>query len=136
VVALERGAGVTATDHYAPALDFTRYNARVNLGIEPNNTWLLDWHSPDKVGLREAFDLVLAADVLYEKRNVSALAALIPTLLVPGGEALIADPHRKDAPEFLERMKRGGFLSSVEESAVTSGDGHRATVLVHWLRRH
>ncbi|MCA1730452.1 MAG: methyltransferase type 12, partial [Actinobacteria bacterium] len=74
------------------------------------------------------------ADVLYERRNVPALAALIPTLLAPGGEVLIADPRRKDAPVFLERMRERGFRSSTEELLVSSG-GREVRVMVHQLRR-
>jgi predicted nicotinamide N-methyase len=132
VAALARGDSVTATDHYEAALDFTRYNALVNLGCEPH-TRLLDWHvsSTEGFGL---FDLILAADVLYERRNVPALAALMPALLVPGGEVLLADPRRDNAPTFLERMRERGFHSSTEERPVLS-DGRTVTVLVHWLRR-
>ena len=61
VAALAGGAGVTATDHYAAALDFTRYNARSNLGVEPE-TQLLDWHAPG-AGVSGGFDLVLAHTV-------------------------------------------------------------------------
>jgi predicted nicotinamide N-methyase len=131
VTALARGARVTATDHYRAALDFTRYNARTNLGLEPE-TRLLDWHTPYAEDLGGPFDLVLAADVLYERRNVSALAALIPTLLAPGGEILLADPRRKDAPAFLEIMEERGFRSSAEEGYIVPSP--RIGVLVHWLR--
>lgn len=133
MVALARGAGVTATDHYAAALDFARYNARANLGFEPE-TRLLDWHAPETKGLGP-FGLILAADVLYEPRNVPALAALIPTLLAPGGEILLADPHRKDAPIFLKKMQEGGFRSWAEEHCVPSGE-RSVTVLVHRFWRH
>ena len=132
VVALAGGARVTATDHYAAALDFARYNARSNLGTEPE-TRLLDWHTPGAEGLG-SFDLVLAADVLYEQRNVLMLAALIPALLAHGGEILLSDPRRKDTPAFLERMREKGFHSSTEERLVPS-DGREAVVLVHRLRR-
>jgi predicted nicotinamide N-methyase len=132
VAALASGARVTATDHYVAALDFARYNARANLGREPE-TRLLDWHAP---GVEELgpFDLVLAADVLYERRNVPALVALIPTLLATGGEVLLADPRRKDTPEFLERMREKGFYSAMEESFVTA-DGRKVAILLHRLRR-
>ncbi len=132
VAALARGARVTATDHYRSALDFTRYNARANLGLELE-TRLLDWHAPETEGL-DTFDLVLAADVLYEPRNVPALAALIPTLLVPGGEVLLADPRRKETPAFLEGMREKGFCSSSEEY-IAPADGRRVVVLVHRLRQ-
>ena len=131
VAALTSGARVTATDHYAAALDFVRYNARSNLGVEPE-TRLLDWHAPGAEDLG-GFDLVLAADVLYERRNDPALAAVIPALLVPGGEILLSDPRRKNTQAFLERMRGKGFRSSTEECLVPS-DGREVVVLVHRLR--
>lgn len=133
VVALAGGARVTATDHYEAALDFVRYNARVNLGVHEPGVRLLDWHVHEAGGLG-LFDLVLAADVLYEDRNVPALAALIPALLAPGGEILLADPRRKNTPTFLEMMLERGFRSSTEEHVVLSG-GREVLVLVHRLRR-
>ena len=133
IVALAHGARVTATDHYAAALDFTRYNARANLGLEPE-TRLLDWHAPEteELGL---FDLVLAADVLYEPRNVPALVAMIPSLLAPGGETLLADPRRKNASIFLQEMREKGFRFSTVERLVPSG-GRNIAVLMHRLQRY
>jgi predicted nicotinamide N-methyase len=131
VTALARGAGITATDHYEAALDFARYNALVNLGRELR-TRILDWHTPRTQGLGY-FDLVLVADVLYEQRNVAALMALILTLLTPGGEILLADPGRKNAPVFLEGMRDIGFGFSTEEHLVPSDD-RTVTVFVHRLR--
>ena len=122
---------MTATDHYAAALDFTRHNARSNLGVEPE-TRLLDWHAPG-AGNLGGFGLVLAADVVYEWRNVPALAALMPTLLAIGGEILLSDPRRKNTPAFLERMWEKGFHTSTEECLVPS-DGRELVVLVHRLR--
>ena len=132
VVALARGASVTATDHYQAALDFARYNALVNLGREPR-TRLLDWHTSSTEGIG-SLDLILAADVLYERRNVPALAALMPALLAPGGEVLLADPRRKNTRTFLERMRERGFYSSTEERLVLL-EGRTVTVLVHRLQR-
>ncbi|MCA1715562.1 MAG: methyltransferase domain-containing protein [Actinobacteria bacterium] len=131
VTALARGAGITATDHYEAALDFARYNALVNLDRELR-TRILDWHTPRTQGLGY-FDLVLVADVLYEQRNVAALTALIPTLLTPGGEVLLADPGRKNAPVFLEGMQDMGFGFSTEECLVPSDD-RTVTVFVYRLR--
>lgn len=134
VVALASGARVTSTDHYEAALDFVLYNARVNLGSQKPEIRLLDWHAPETEGLGP-FDLVLAADVLYESRNIPALAALIPTLLAPSGEVIVADPRRKDAPVFMEKMREMGFGSSMEECLVTS-DEREVGVVIHRLRRY
>jgi len=80
------------------------------------------------------FDLVLAADVLYERRSIPALADLVPRLLAPGGEAVFADPRRKDAPQFLELMDELG-LENTTESVVVDQGGRGITVLVHRFRR-
>lgn len=131
-VALECGARVLATDHYEAALEFARHNARVNTGREPE-TAHLDWHSPVGESVEKSgFDLVIAADVLYEPRHAPALARLIPTLLAPGGEVLIADPRRKDTPAFLEQMGARSFRRSEESVVVRQGE-RDVEVLIHCL---
>ena len=132
VVALDRGAEVLATDHYEAALDFVTHNALVNTGHEPL-TMLLDWHSTpaDNPG---RFDVVMAADVLYEQRNVPSLVKFIPNLLTPEGEVLIADPRRKDTPNFLEEMQTAGFQHMAESLYVEQG-GREIKVLLHRMRR-
>ena len=127
-MALQRGARVLATDHNEAALDFASHNARTNLGREPE-TSLLDWFSPQLDGLG-SFDVVLAADVLYERRNVPALADLVPRLLSPGGEVLFADHRRPPAPPFFEAMEARGFGASAESVVVEQG-GTEVTVLLH-----
>ncbi|HEX5850915.1 MAG TPA: methyltransferase [Rubrobacter sp.] len=132
IVALARGATVLATDHYEAALDFTAHNASTNLGREPH-TALLDWRTPDIEDLG-TFDLILAADVLYEHKNAVALADLVPRLLAPNGEALFADPRRDGAPGFLAAMQEGGFGDAVEEVTVEQRS-RKVNVLLHHLRR-
>jgi predicted nicotinamide N-methyase len=93
------GAHVLATDWSADALQLVEENAAANgLAIE---TALVDWTSPEALLARAPFDLVLAADVLYEQRAVAPLADLLPRL---GGEVLLADPGREQLAEFLERV--------------------------------
>ena len=134
LVALFCGASrVVATDYYRAALDFASFNAAANLGGRELETRLLDWHRrPETGSMAGAFDLVLAADVLYEKRNVPALSALIPALLAPGGEVLLADPRRKEALSFLEEMQKKGFQAYTEERPATP---EGPEVLIHRLRR-
>ena len=130
-VALARGAEVLATDHYEAALDFAAHNARLNTGRDLA-TVLLDWRAPETESLGR-FDLVLAADVLYEARNVPALADLAPGLLAPGGEALFADPRRSAAPGFLARMEGRGFENTTVETIAEGGAGP-VKVLIHRFR--
>lgn len=132
VVALDQGAEVTATDHYTIALDFTRQNAKTNTSRELE-TVHLDWHSPDKDSLGQ-FDLILAADLLYEQRNVPALLKLIPDLLGPSGEALVSNPRSRDTPNFHRAMKAEGF--SHNTLSMTARQGERdIEVALHRFQR-
>ena len=47
------------------------------------------------------WDLVLGADLLYERRNVDQLLDLLPRL---GGEILLAEPGRPPAARFFEEV--------------------------------
>ena len=50
--------------------------------------------------LRAPWDLVLAADVLYERRNLDELLALLPRL---AAAVLLAEPGRPHAQAFFDR---------------------------------
>jgi predicted nicotinamide N-methyase len=94
LVAARGGARVLATDWADDALRLLRANAARNgVALE---TRRLDWREPGALG---TFDLVLAADVLYERRYVDVLVELLPRL---GGEVLLADPGRPFLRSFLE----------------------------------
>ena len=93
------GAQALATDWSADAVDLARENARRNgLDLE---TAVVRWDEAAAIVDRAPWDLVLAADVLYERRNVDELLALLPQL---GGRVLLADPGRPHAKTFLERV--------------------------------
>ncbi|MBA3347518.1 MAG: 50S ribosomal protein L11 methyltransferase [Actinobacteria bacterium] len=91
------GAIVLATDWSPDALAYAERNARAN-GAELE-TLRVAWADPDELVARAPFDLVAAADVLYERRNVEQLLALLPPL---GSEVLLADPGRPALAAFLE----------------------------------
>jgi predicted nicotinamide N-methyase len=130
---MDGGASVLATDYYEAALDFTRHNALKNVGRSPE-TSLLDWRAPG-AGNLGPFDLVFAADVLYEEASARALAGLVPGLLKPGGEALFADPGRRWEPLFRELMGESGFLFETQETKVqVEGQKRDVTVLLHRVR--
>jgi predicted nicotinamide N-methyase len=112
IVAALGGARALATDWYREALAFVHANA-AEAGVEVA-TMLVDWADPP-AALTDAvpYDLVVGADLLYEERNGVALAALLPRLLPPGGEALIADPRRPHAALLLDLLREAGW--SLEE---------------------
>ena len=70
---------------------------------------------------RAPWDLVLAADVLYERRNVDELLELLPKL---GPHILLADPGRPHAKEFLTRAAGAwGIEQSGIVYTLTAGTG-------------
>ncbi len=97
-----RGQGrVLATDWSQAALDRLRDNAAANgLALQ---TLRVDWATPAALQRRAPFQLVLAADVLYERRNVSLMLSLLPTL---GAEIWLADPGRSFTEAFLDQAPR------------------------------
>ena len=108
------GATVLATDWYEEALDFTRANA-VASGARVE-TLLVDWNAPPAALFTHGgADLVIGADVLYEERNGPALAALLPRIVGPYGEVLIADPRRPHAGALLEPMVAAGWTHASED---------------------
>ena len=94
LVAASRGAEVTATDWAPEAIELLRENAARNgLALRAE---VRDWREP----WAERFDLVLAADVLYERRNVEPLVEALRSL---APVALVGLAGRPYEAEFLRR---------------------------------
>jgi predicted nicotinamide N-methyase len=103
VAAALAGGTVLATDRAPDALAFTVANAGANHAeVE---TALCSWEAPGSLVARGPWELVLASDVLYERRNSDQLIALLPRLVADDGAVWIADPGREMVPEFLERTQ-------------------------------
>jgi predicted nicotinamide N-methyase len=101
LAAARAGASVLATDAEADALELVARNARENgLRVE---TMRIDWSEPGELIPRAPFDLVVAADLLYERQSVAPLLSLLPRL---APEAVLADPGRPAAAAFLAQAER------------------------------
>ncbi len=92
------GGRVLATDWSPAAIALLERNAARN-GVTVEGA-VVRWGAAEELTRRAPFDLVLAADVLYERRNVDVLARLLPRL---GREVLLADPGRPPLADFLAR---------------------------------
>ncbi|MEM7064078.1 MAG: methyltransferase domain-containing protein [Cyanobacteria bacterium P01_B01_bin.77] len=105
LVALALGLDVVFSDYDVAALDFAAHNARLN-GFHRFRTLPLDWRCPpdDLV-----VPLILAADVIYEARNIKPLIQLMAAVLKPGGECWLSDPDRPHSHEFQEALGAQGF---------------------------
>jgi predicted nicotinamide N-methyase len=107
VTAAAGGAEVLAADRSPEALAFTAANAARN-GVELR-TALCAFDEPDELLAGAPWDLVLAADVLYERRNVPVLLWLLPRLVGGHGEVWLADPDRAAAATFLAGVDGAGW---------------------------
>lgn len=106
IAAMLAGYDVTATDYYEDALLFTARNAWRILGKRPA-VRMVDWREiPPDLG---TFDLVIAADVLYERQHAPLVAQLLAHALAPQGRMLLADQGRLGLASFLEEARARGF---------------------------
>ncbi len=113
VGAMHAGFDVLATDYYDDALHVTRSNAARNLGHEPR-VRLVNWREwPEDLGY---FDVVIAADVLYEKEYATLVASCIARSLAPDGVAIIADPGRLALPAFRDGLEDLGLVIASTET--------------------
>lgn len=103
---LHRGVQVLATDYYQAALDYAIRNAQDNQ-LPELRTHLLDWREEEPTIGR--FPLILAADVLYESRNVEALLQLLPKVIAERGTMILADPGRNYLDSFLDEIEGIGW---------------------------
>jgi predicted nicotinamide N-methyase len=110
IAAMRAGYTVTSTDYYADATLFTARNALRAMGTEPTAR-MVDWRAlPEDLG---TFDLVLAADVLYELPHAELVAETLRRTIAPGGRALLADQGRLALGSFLESATAKGLSHRV-----------------------
>lgn len=132
LAAAAAGFEVLATDYYAEALEFTEANAERN-GIVGVDTRLVDWRKlPDDLG---TFDVILAADVLYEQPQAGLVAAVIDECLADDGWALVSDPGRRTAEAFLTECAGRGLAAGCVARVPTTDAGARLTVSIYEVRR-
>lgn len=137
VAAIAAGAHLLVTDYSPASLLLTRANVLRNTGIDPP-ALRLNWRDPSPALLdRAPFPLVLAADVLYERRDVEPLAALVERLVAPGGMMWLAEPGRPPAQKFVQITRLAGWRGETITHPGPWPDPEDAgvEVRVHLLRR-
>jgi predicted nicotinamide N-methyase len=140
VAALQAGAELVVADSAPGALLLCALNARNQVGVAPRSLQV-NWRYPSLAlfaAAGDGFDVVLAADVLYEEDDVRPLIRLLERVLAPGGEIWLADPGRLPARRFVETLTRRGWSWHSEACASPWADPQEGTtgvVTVHRLRR-
>ena len=126
IAAALAGGRVLATDWSADAVRATAANAALNeAALE---TAQVAWAAPDALVERAPWAYVIAADVLYEPRNVDLLLGLLPRLVDRKGRILIADPGRNPAEDFIARAAAGRW------HVRTTSSSRHPRVRLHRLR--
>ena len=122
IVAALGGARVLATDWSPAAVELAAQNAARNSAVL--ETAVVSWAEPGRLLERAPWSLVLASDVLYERRNVELLLELLPRLADHRTELLLAEPGRPPAKAFFEAADDDWQIEKLE-----------GTVPVYRLRR-
>lgn len=99
------GARVTLADLESPALLFARLNC-LSFGRRVR-VRRLNWRT-DRLG--ERFDLILGADILYERQQWEFLNEFWNAHLAPGGSVLLGEPGRQSGETFGPWIRQRGWM--------------------------
>ncbi len=127
VAAARRGAQVLVVDHDAAAVEIACINGRRAGCVEG---LVADLLAPDELVARGPFDLVLAADLLYDGPLATALATLIPRLMAPGARALVAFPWPGQADALGASLAGCGLRIAFDELPVPGAPRGRSIGLL------
>ena len=105
LVARSLGADVWQTDHEPHLLTLAAYNAAVNQ-IGGIHQFVADWRSWQHTG---QYDLLLGADILYERVMHPYLEPIFSRNLAHGGRLILADPSRPQALTFMAELETRGW---------------------------
>ena len=114
-VAAALGAQVTFADLEAPALLFAQLNSlpwrrRVR-------TRRLNWQC-DRLAAR--FDMIIGADILYERAQWPFLQAFWREHLAAGGKVILGEPGRQTGDCFVDWIKEQGWTLKTSEISVST----------------
>ncbi|HEX8981165.1 MAG TPA: hypothetical protein VF792_00210 [Ktedonobacterales bacterium] len=132
-VALSLGADLTISDLFPEALLFAEYNT-LRMAGQAAHPLLLNWRTPagrERLLATAPFDMLLAADVLYEPEDLEPLLTLAPALLRPDAPFWLAEPGRKASRAFVEQALARGWTdtpSVIEHTWPPDGDLTRVTI--------
>ncbi len=114
LVARSLGAEVWQTDHQVGALMLAQHNAAQN-HVEGIQQFLADWRRWEH---ETQYDVILGADILYERAMHTWLESIFNRNLAPNGRLILADPSRPQALELIGRMEDKGWRFSIEMQTI------------------
>lgn len=123
------GAEVTFVDHVDEPLAFVAESAR-RLGLCRFSAERIDF-TRERLG--EKFDLVLAADVVYDPNDYDALVDFLLAHLAPAGVLLLTESLRADAKHVVRALERAGLGLRTDDVWIPE-DGKLERTWLHELR--
>ena len=115
MIAASLGLPVLFADLEPPALLFAKLNS---LAYQtPTRTRQLNWQTTK---LDEQFDLILGADILYERKQWESLEMFWRTHLAPGGSAILGEPGRQTGDNFPVWIRSCGWNLTLHEQRIAT----------------
>jgi predicted nicotinamide N-methyase len=130
VTAARRGASVVFVDREPAPLAFVRASLDAN---DCTAAGLVVADVRDLV-LRRPFDVVLAAEFLYDRTAFDAIATTFTRLVAPDGYILMTDGHRIDTSQFYVAATNADLQVSREEVRVIE-EGFPISITLATMRR-
>lgn len=140
IAAQMAGAVLMVTDYSNDAISLCLLNVLTHTGTEPRSGQV-NWRdpAPSFINAIGSVQVMLAADALYEERDVAPLLALVESVLPRDGLLLLAEPGRVPASRFLTALAMRGWACSSERVSgpwPDPDDNRKGVVVgVHLLRR-
>ena len=131
IVAAALGAESWCVDRVPAALEFAAASARQNLLASKVRCVLLDFMN-DELGAD--FDLILAAELVYDPQSYRALCDFLDRHLRRGGEIHLSDAFRSDAASFFTGLSAKGF-EGIREARREWEDGRLQPLFLWTFRR-
>jgi predicted nicotinamide N-methyase len=103
------GADVTLVDLESPALLFARLNTLPFV----SRIRRVNWQTDD---LNQRYDLILGADIVYEKAQWPFLLEFWRRHITPDGAALVAEPGRQSGDQFIEWIRNRNWKINQTET--------------------
>ena len=130
VVAGLAGARVVFADCIEDALVFARANAELH-GLKSYEARRVDF-TCDRLG--SCYDLILAADVVYDPTHYVPLVEFLDAHLAPDGRLLLTETLRADARRVLEMLGERG-IAGEKRGVWVREEGRPERTWLHTLRR-
>lgn len=130
ITATANGGNVLFTDNDPQALQFTQINFKRNFS-RPAAVQLLDWRNPVK---SSSYDIIIAADIIYEKRWLEPVLDILEHNLTAKGIAYIAGPDRSVTREIYKMIEsRNWKRESVLKRTNVYDKLHK--IIIHRIRK-